>query len=220
LSIIDKVRHNLELAKKCFGVSQLLGSPEETWAWWSSDECWNEIETFLRKHGYTMTREKAEYYVPLPKGSFQATRDQFHSTVAFYIHELIETEEISRRIGRWPEDWEVPVLVYQHISAHDKAHEMYKEYLRQKGVPLPPIFKEQLLGSPEPEYHICYKCGMPFNPDTAEYCEKCGVLLCPQGHCLCSLGLEAQAAVSREIESLGLWEYSPLYGKRKKRRKH
>jgi hypothetical protein len=78
----------------------------------------------------------------------------------------------------------------------------------------------QLLGSPEPEYHICYKCGMAFNPDTAEYCDKCGVLLCPQGHCLCSLGLEAQVAVSREIESLGLWEYSPLYGKRKKRRKH
>jgi len=77
---------------------------------------------------------------------------------------------------------------------------------------------EGLLGSPEPEFHICWVCGQPFNPDTALYCEKCGTLLCPQGHCLCSLSLEAQIAVSREIESLGLWEQT-LYGKRKKKRR-
>ena len=78
----------------------------------------------------------------------------------------------------------------------------------------------QLLGSPEPEYHICWVCGEKFDPDVAPYCEKCGTLICPQGHCLCSLPLEAQIAVSREIESLGMWDYSNPCGKRKKRRKH
>jgi len=82
------------------------------------------------------------------------------------------------------------------------------------------LFKsEQLLGSPEPKLHTCWVCGVKFDPDIAPYCATCGTLKCPNGHCLCDLGLEAQRAVSREIESLGLWEYT-LSGKRKKRRRH
>jgi len=119
---------------------EMKGSEEIRW--FSPNEVWEEMETFLRKHGYRITREQFEHIIPIHR-SFQATRERFHSTVAFYIHEAVEIEEISRKIGRLPSPWEHAPLVSEYPETHVKAHEMYKLYLKEKGVELPPAFWEE-----------------------------------------------------------------------------
>ncbi|MEM2355168.1 MAG: hypothetical protein QXO00_02480 [Candidatus Bathyarchaeia archaeon] len=64
---------------------------------------------------------------------------------------------------------------------------------------------------------ICWKCGIEFSDNDAEYCPSCGTLLCPHGHCLCNLSPEARVAVEREITSMEFWEYTSS-GRRKKRK--
>jgi len=98
------------------------------------------MEAFLRKHGYQITREQFEHVIPITH-SFQATRETFHTSVAFYIHEAVEIEEISKIIGRFPSAWEHAPLVAEYPETHLKAHEMYKLYLQEKGVELPPAFR-------------------------------------------------------------------------------
>ena len=77
---------------------------------------------------------------------------------------------------------------------------------------------ERRIFTEEPEFHICWLCQAPFNPDLAPYCETCGTLLCQSGHCLCHLGEEARKAVEAEITSLGMWEHTSPRRKRRRRR--
>jgi DNA-directed RNA polymerase subunit RPC12/RpoP len=109
-----------------------------------AENVWREAERFLRKHGYTISKDKFTEFFPswiliveryLDKGKFR-------EAVAFIIHEAVECEELKRVVGYWiyPRDydlqclrlkdvWEFKKCMDKHVEAHDKAEEMEKLYL-------------------------------------------------------------------------------------------
>jgi hypothetical protein len=107
----------------------------------SPNEIWNEIENFLRKHGYKITKEELDYFIPLPKRALKYTKEQFYNIVAFYIHEAVELEEVKRKIGKFPK-WEdvAYFVVEKYPETHLKAIRLHKLYFKEKGVPIPKFF--------------------------------------------------------------------------------
>ena len=57
--------------------------------------------------------------------------------------------------------------------------------------------------------NYCWVCETPFDTELAPYCPKCTTKICPNGHCFCSLGPEAQRAVDMAMKTYGIWTGNP-----------
>jgi uncharacterized lipoprotein len=86
---------------------------------------WRRAESFLREHGYTITRDQLEEIIP--DWSVQAWEYKtFKERVAYVIHECVEIEEVSRVARRLISPREAPEAI--RLKAHEITERMEREY--------------------------------------------------------------------------------------------
>jgi len=100
-------------------------------AWLTPEEqnrVWRRAESFLREHGYTLTREQLEEIIP--DWSAEAWEYKtFKERVAYVIHEAVEIEEVSRVARRLVSPREVPETI--RMRAGEIAERLEREYKRR-----------------------------------------------------------------------------------------
>jgi len=112
---------------------------------YTADEFWAEIEKFLRKHGYSPIREEIEAVAPWEesiKGANMTAEEVFY-TLAFFIHEAVEHEELKRIVGILPPH-DMAILVDKYPRAHWRARKLQLDWYKEKGLVFPPYFREEL----------------------------------------------------------------------------
>jgi len=98
--------------------------------WLSKQELtrtWTTAQTFLRKHGYTLTRDELETIIP-DWGVEAWQYKNFKERVGYVIHESVEIEEVKKAARRLVDPRMAPEPV--RLAAHEKAETMQKEWLR------------------------------------------------------------------------------------------
>jgi hypothetical protein len=94
------------------------------------DRIWAAAEKFLREHGYTITRERLEEFIP--DWMLEVTEyETFKERVGYVIHECVELEEVYRMARRWMDPRMAPEAV--GLRAHEIATRMEKLWLGMEG---------------------------------------------------------------------------------------
>jgi len=91
------------------------------------DRIWRRAESFLREHGYKLTREQLEEIIP-DWGVEAWEYKTFKERVCYVVHEVVEIEEASKVARRLisPRDLPDPIRVKLHLIAERMERECKK----------------------------------------------------------------------------------------------